>query len=172
MFTIYTPTKSSQRLGLWPRDRVSGRAFTLVELLVVLFIVAIISAVVFASLISYKRRQSVMVSSAQIATALTDARSRSLAGINDSTHGIYFADDEIIIFEGAAYVTNDPENETVMLETGVRATTTLSGGGRTVVFVRLTGQTASGTVDVFSEGDFSVLRTITIHETGIVSYTE
>lgn len=144
--------------------------FTLVEVLVAIILVSAAAAVVALSFSKISENQA-LNSSAETAAALTrESRSRALAGANDSRHGVYLGDEEIVMFQGAFYVENNPQNISKDLhpQTAIRSIV-LQGGGRAIVFEKLRGNTAeSGSFEIYLKNDPQKFRSVTVSAAGLI----
>ncbi|MEJ0053382.1 MAG: prepilin-type N-terminal cleavage/methylation domain-containing protein [bacterium] len=119
------------------------RGFTLVELLIVIALVATISAIgLIVGLESYQRTLQ-RNDEDTIRIALLHARSQALNGVcaakvctGPSAHGVYVGDSGFVIFEGGSYFSRH-EGEDIILEGKSDA---LRSGLAEVVFSPLTGK--------------------------------
>ena len=147
----------------------SINGFTFVEVLVtiaVLTVVIIFSTSAFSRFTKQKELDNVVV---EILAVLEEARILSLAAKDNTSYSVHFEDSEITLFSGDTYSVSDPDNKVTTLSARIIATTTFSGGGRNVVFERLSGRTNNdGIINVFVANDSSASTTIIVHTTGIV----
>ena len=66
----------------------------------------------------------------QIIQVVRTARKRSVAGLNDSQHGIYFQADRYVLYQGTSYsLRNAAYDEEVILDSVLRIVRNLSGSG-------------------------------------------
>ena len=151
--------------------RASARAFTLIEILVVIGLLIVIGGfTAFVSLESYrsaifKDDRSLLVS------ALLKARSQAInnmcfgAGCTDGlSHGVHIESGAYTVFQGTTYVPSDPLNETYE---GNPAT--VVGGMTDVVFEKLSGETTAGTITL---GDTALhASTVTINSEGMITWS-
>ena len=152
---------------LWPLKR---QGFTILEILFVVAIMALVVTIITFSLSKLNASQALDKSATLVISILDEARSLTLSSKNDSQYGVYFEDSQLTLFQGATYSSSDPANVVTSLHSlvGLR-NVTLSGGGTSVVFKRLTGNTdETGTVEVFLKASPASFYTITISVTGIV----
>lgn len=143
--------------------------WSLLESLIVIAILAILAGVVFSPFGGFRDTQVLQGSVEDVLSTLAKARSRTLAGFNDSAYGVHFESDRLVLFRGGVYQAGAEDNETVTLN----ALTTLSnialtGGAVDAVFRRLTGEAlASGQVTVALLADPAESQTVTIAPSGI-----
>ncbi len=80
-------------------------AFTLIELLIVVSIIAILGTMVVPSFSKFQSSSLLSETTAQIEQSLRLARGKALAGFNDVGSGIYFdiANNKYIIYSGNSY---------------------------------------------------------------------
>lgn len=145
------------------------KGFTLLELLVVIAIMSVIASLSVLSYSKSNKKQIVENGANALLSALEKARSETLGSKSDSRYGVYLSGNQAIIFKGTAYNANDATNEKTDLGSLVTlSSVSLSGGGSSVVFNRLTGETAnSGTVVISLIASSSISKTVTIYPTGV-----
>ncbi|MEK7453101.1 MAG: type II secretion system protein [Patescibacteria group bacterium] len=111
----------------------SQYGFTLIELLLVIGITLILAA---ASVPVYGNLQvsaQLNENTAQIIQAIRTARGRSIAGLNNASHGIYFeinagSSDRFTLYQGSSYIgRNSLYDRVVTLDNALSILTTLSG---------------------------------------------
>ena len=122
--------------------------FTLVEFLVVVAIIGIIAAVIVPSFSKFRNQQALQNSTNALISVLNEARTKTLASVNNTYYGVHLQSDAAILFVGGAYALGAATNETVYYESPVAMTSaTLTGGGSDVKFDRLKGTTSQyGTI--------------------------
>jgi prepilin-type N-terminal cleavage/methylation domain-containing protein len=87
--------------------------FTLVEILVVIGIFTLIMSLGLFLSMDFYRTFSFNYERNLLVASLQAARSRALANINESPHGLHFDSSGYIIFEGASFNPADPKNQNV-----------------------------------------------------------
>ncbi len=143
-----------------------SRAFSLVETLVVVGIVALLSAISFVAFIELSRKEALSGNAAAIATRLRDARARTLASVGGMQHGVLISTTSVTFFRGAVYDPASTTNDIFPLSTYVRASSTLSS----IVFERITGNaSASGTIELFLASDPLKRKNISVQSSGLVN---
>lgn len=141
-------------------------AFTLVEVMVTIAIIAIIGTVSVTSFVSFSKRETLDATAAALAGGLRDARTQTLASVGGNQYGIALATDKFTFFQGSMYDSQAETNKVFDFNSAVRASSTIS----VVVFERLTGNsTASGTIDLYLISDPTIKRVVGISLTGLVS---
>lgn len=107
--------------------------FTLTELLIVIGILIITTAAAVPIYGQLQTTAQLDESAAQVVQAVRIARERSLAGLNDSRHGVYFeinvaGDDKFILYQGQNYFSrNASYDRAVNLDSPLSLSTTLVG---------------------------------------------
>ncbi len=146
--------------------------FTIVELLMGMVILVLVSGIVWVSFRGYNRRQVLEGAAQTVVAMLNDARARTVNGRGAEQHGVHIEDTSVVLFVGASYSPSSATNETVLLDTQtIVADISLSGGGSEVIFEKLTGETAhNGTLTIELVSDPTQQRTVTIQNTGLISY--
>lgn len=144
----------------------SKKGFTLTEILIVIGLVGIFAAFgMFVSMdfyrsFSFRAEQSIAVS------ILMKARSRALANVEESTHGVHFETDKYVLFQGTPYVAGHPNNEDINI-----APTVSTSGLTEVTFDQLTGKatlTPGGAILTITSGAKSAV--ITINDEGRIEW--
>lgn len=144
------------------------RGFTFIELLVVVAILAVFSAV---SLYTFRQvfwSAGERVAAQEVVEALRYARAQSVAARGDTTYGVRIATSSVTRFVGTAYNPTHASNTVYFFEAGATATGTLVHGAVDIVFARRTGiPSATGTLFIVDARAQST-STITIQGTGLV----
>ena len=142
------------------------KGFTLVEIIMVIGIIIIISAISVNVYFNMKEKQAILKDSDSIVSIIEKTRNMSLNRKNDSAYGVKFASSTVTVFAGSTY--NSGNNISKYdLESNVKiSTTSLSSHGTEVGFAKTSGiPNATGTV-VLSTSAYT--KTITISGTGII----
>ncbi len=148
----------------------NARGFTLVEILLTILIMILIAGVLFSAFRSFTSRRILDGASAEVVSALSQARQDTLDSLADSSYGVHFGSGSVVIFKGASYTPGDSNNRTITLTSLVTLTPSLTGGAIDITFARLTGKASvSGTVVVSLKADTSQTRTVTVTLGGISS---
>ncbi len=95
-----------------PIDRIH-RAFTLIETLVVLGLIGALMTLSLLLSMDVYRSTAFRSTRAVLVSTLTTARSRSLANLNQSPHGVCSLPPDLILFEGEMYDPASPMNERI-----------------------------------------------------------
>jgi prepilin-type N-terminal cleavage/methylation domain-containing protein len=147
------------------------RAFTLIEILIVIAILAAISSMIIIGFVKLNSKKALDGGTLVVSTALIEARSRSLASKAASSYGVHFDPGGVVIFFGTSYSPSDSRNEPKALDprVGLRSIS-LAGGGNDIVFKRLTGATDSaGSLEAYLLSSPEIFRTISVNLAGVVS---
>lgn len=144
------------------------KGVTLIELLVSIFIIAVIATVFMSAFSAFRENSQLSEAESAIIGILKDARSRTLSSKNKSDYGVHFETAKAVLFKGNVYNSADASNEPYFLPTAVQiGAINLTGGAVDTVFTRLLGTTtASGTVTISSKRASGATRVITILSTG------
>lgn len=145
----------------------SRRAFTLVELVISLAVIAIIGGIGISALLNARDSKNLDVISDGIEATLSQARSDAIAGKNSSSFGVEFESGSYTFFMGSTYSGGTAPSGVTLLPGGWVIGTSTSNGVSYIVFNHLTGTAqATGTITV-SKG--SLTRTITIGPAGTIT---
>lgn len=128
------------------------RGFTLIEILVSVGIIVLLAAGALLSFSKSRNAQNLSTSGQDVLSLLRLAQSKSLAGEDNTSWGVSFPaanPDQYILFRGTSFAASTFQ-ETYTVARGIEiANVALAGGGRDVIFKRLTGETdQSGTFDI------------------------
>ncbi len=150
------------------KDLFERKGFTLIETLAVLFILAILSTIVFYSFSNFESGQILGKETNSVLSYLERARSESLSSLNSSPYGIYFNATSTTIFMGASYSAGSSPNEVYTLNPSVTISSiSLTGGVQQLYFNQVTGiPSATGTITL-SLSEATSTKTVTIYETGL-----
>ena len=147
------------------------KGFTLVELMVVLSILALLTGIIFSTLVDTKNSQSLEKDTDTVVEILLQARSQTLSSHNASQYGVHFSSPNVTLFAGTSYSSSDPNNSNFKLSSSdTILTISLAGGGNDVIFNRLSGETIQNGSIILSSVATSRTKTVTIYKTGLVEY--
>jgi prepilin-type N-terminal cleavage/methylation domain-containing protein len=142
--------------------------FTLVEVLVVIAITLILTVVSITGLREFSNRSGHKSAAHTILGALEEAHARTLSSDGDTTYGVHFETDMVVVFEGTSYTAGDPDNDERSLPARTNVTNISLGGGSEVYFERLSGDVSpTGTVTVSLTHSSSTSKTVTIYSSGL-----
>lgn len=149
------------------------KAFTLVELLIVIGVSSVLVGISAGVYITLDRRSSVDTEARKVESILNLARSRALASEGEQSYGVRIVTGgvgEYILFPGDAYIASNPDNEKFEIHPKVSlGLLELNGGGSDIVFERLTGGTSQfGSLVLREVGDPSNIATLCIDGTGVI----
>lgn len=152
------------------------RAFTLIEILIVLAIVVILAAMGFFSFRLLQEKSELQESSETVVSILRTAQRKTINSENQSQWGVYFDDTllphKYVLFQGSSYATRDASKDAIQelspsLELYI---INLADAGKEVVFSRLDGETNQfGMIGLRLKNDISQTRDVFISSSGVVS---
>ncbi len=153
---------------------IKNRGFNLIELLIVIAIVSLISAISMPALINFQKNQAIKNTRENIVSVLNKAKSNTLASLNSSSYGVHFESNYIIYFMGESFSISDPNNEQINFESGVRIKPiggiNLNTMGNDTIFPRLTGDVIGyGTITIELTDQTTTQKIITINKTGYIT---
>ena len=142
----------------------------MVEILFVVAIISIVSAIVFVSLSKLNSTQALRESTNLVVAVLNEARSLTLSSKGDSQYGVHFEDNGVVLFRGDSYSSTDPTNVSTEINSIVAiGNINFSDSGTDIVFRRLSGEALeTGTVELFLKSSPETKHIITIGPTGLV----
>jgi len=147
------------------------RGMSIVEVLIVISIIGILTAIVLPQFSKVKENQVLKNAVSEIISALHNAQSQSLASKDFSEYGVYFQPDKISIFKGKIFNEEALDNNTINIVLPATISSVLFNGASSstgeVYFQRLSGfPNKVGTITVSTP---SYSKIITISTTGTVS---
>jgi prepilin-type N-terminal cleavage/methylation domain-containing protein len=144
------------------------RGFTLVEILITVSITIILAAAAFPVYGSLQVSAQLNENSSQIIQALRTAKQRSLAGYNNSEHGVKFVANSYVLFQGSSYaVRQSTYDRSVTLDSPLGLFWSFGGGVDEINFSKGVGvPNTTGTITLVH--DVSGTRTISINSLGMV----
>lgn len=154
---------------LRPRSLVRG--FTVIEIMIVLFILSVLTAIIFTSVSAFRSGKALQVVAEEILSLLDEGRGNTLAAKDSYAYGVHFESDSTTLFRGTSYSSSDLTNKKVDVDGAVEISSiSLAGGGQDVLFQKLTGKTGqNGTVTIRLRSDNSKTKKIVIEASGVAS---
>ena len=149
---------------------IKSRGFTIIEILFAVAVLVLITAIIIVSWSKLNASQALEKSTASVASVLDEARSLTLSAVGDSQYGVNLQESQLVLFKGDTYLPSDSDNRVTELHSAVGIRNiSLSGGGVSVVFKRLTGSTDQyGTVELYLRLATTTKRLINIRATGVI----
>ena len=145
------------------------KAYTLIELIIVIGVLALLTGLASLSIVSYGQSADTETTKNIIRESLKQARANSMADVDEKVWGVHFESDRLVIFADAdgGFNPSDPNNATKPFANHTSALWNLTGGGANVEFVKRTGETITdGTITVSGSGQGT--KTININSEGMV----
>lgn len=150
------------------------RGFTFIELLIVIVIISILASVVLAGFYNYRLHRTLELSAKEVRQILEEARSRTLAAVNDSSYGVEIGSSEITLFAGEEYYSDESSNETFTIDQRVIISEiSFDPPSSTVLFKRATGESSvEGFIELSLINKPESKKRITVSKQGIISSNE
>lgn len=154
------------------------RGFTLIEILIVLFIFGTIVTMPMVFLWGIGRGDSLLAATREVIGGIHEAHTntisgRSFDGQQPSSFGIYFQTNYYVLFSGASYDVNDTNNAQTDLPTGITFSQ-ISVPQNTIVFSKVTGSVTNfdpvQNFVILQDSNTLETRQITITSVGGVTY--
>jgi prepilin-type N-terminal cleavage/methylation domain-containing protein len=127
------------------------RAFSLIEILVVIAIVAVISTVAFLNLPSYRNIADLKNTSQQIVALLREAQARSVNGSGGASWGVHFENSATpfyALFSGSSYSSTSAVGHYPLLSDLCYGNIGV-GSSQDVTFAQVSGSTSAAEIDLF-----------------------
>lgn len=143
------------------------KGFTLIEIIIVVVILAILTALALVSFSGFRQNQILNTEVNKVISVINEARSKTLSSQDFSQYGAHFESSAVILFKGLAYPGGGISTTTLPSSMEISGTS-LNGGGSDVVFQKLTGKTDNyGAVTFRVKADTNKIKIINIKQTGI-----
>ena len=155
----------------------SQKGFTLFEVVIVIFILAILSTVVIGSIIGFSKKAELDSASEEFINILRFAQNSTVSSENSSQYGVYVdtttIPDRYILFRGTTYATRITSFDRIyVLPQKVEFSSVDVGGGDEIVFEKVSGFTAqAGSVSLRLIQDTSQVKTAYISSAGVIDFT-
>lgn len=147
------------------------KGFSIMEILVVIFIMTTLMVLGFVNYRDFEKRMSLSSSANQIISALHLTNERTISSSSNLVHGVHFTSDSYTLFASSTYDVLDPNNEVYTLPAGIEISG-INVGGSDVVFDRLTGTTTnSGTIVLRIISNPAETRTVEVLPSGRAGFS-
>lgn len=91
--------------------KLQNQGFNILELIIVMTIIILISAIVMLKPIDFQREQSLKNTTENIMALLNKAKSDSFSSLNSNNYGVHFNYGNMIYFSGGTFSKNDANNQ-------------------------------------------------------------
>jgi len=146
----------------------NNKGFSLLEVIIAMTIVTLMAVTVFVSLSAYRSRHAVSDMATNVISALSQARTKTVAGYNDTSYGVNIASTSITLFSGGSFNSSASDNQVIASSDDLTIQPYLVGGATNVYFKRLTGETTQfGYITIKSLSDMTKVATVTISASGV-----
>lgn len=155
-----------------------SQAFTLLEVLIVLGLLAILSSVAIFGFFGYQRKVALETSQSDIVNYLRFSQSKAITGEDADTNGIGDkwgvrfinspTDDYYQVFYGNSYNSANVK-EQVYLTSFVRFSDPVEGVPKDVIFEKSSGSTSTASITIYFTADQTQTKTISINSNGKIS---
>lgn len=149
------------------------KGISVIEILITISIISVLSALIIPKLSDFKREQLIKNTVEDVVSILNKAKLDSNSSLDSYNYSIYFEIDKITYFKGTSFNVNDPSNQTIIFDDGIKIKEdggiNLNGGGNILTFPRLTGDVIGYGTIVLELADGSKQKTININKLGSIN---
>ena len=139
------------------------KALTLVEILIIVALLAILASFTFPMGLDFYRSQQLETKTQEVIQTLRRAQLKAISQELDSNYGVYFTQQNYILFKGNSYLTRDSQYDEIF---NFSAIMNISGLNE-ITFSRLEGKpSVTGNIVLSSNGNTA---TININEIGRIN---
>jgi Tfp pilus assembly protein FimT len=151
---------------------IQNRGISLMEILIIISIIGIISAIVIPNSSDFRKKQALKNTTEDVVSLLNEARNSTLSSKNLNNYGVHFDVDKAILFSGTSFV-DASSNKQIDFDSSVNIPEdggiNLEGGGNDIVFHRMTGETSEyGTIIIQQINNPSHQNVISINSVGLI----
>jgi prepilin-type N-terminal cleavage/methylation domain-containing protein len=141
-----------------------SRGFTLIELIIVICIIILLTALFWPIGAAYYQREILNKTEQQMIWTLKLARANAINQKNNSSFGIYIKDNQLILFQGESYAQRDASKDIIY---DVPSSVKISGA-EIIIFAVNTGLVNNpGLISLRTN---STIKEIKINELGVIDY--
>lgn len=164
-------------IRLYNKSIMKNKAFSLIEMLVVIGIVAVIAVIALPSFFGGSHEADLSAATQQIVASARTAQSQAVNQTKDAQWGVYFSNATntapfYAVFNGSSYASGTVQDVYRLPSTvGFVSSTLPVGSSLSVTFSGISGAaSASTTVKLYVISQPSLSSTISIAQTGVVAY--
>lgn len=145
--------------------------FTLIEVLVGIFVILIVSSVIAGAFREFRDTQVLNDNAENTANLINEARSKTLASKKSLQYGIHMETSRLVIFEGDVFGEPNPTNREIAISPQIEISSiSLNEGVNDVIFQKLTGETSQyGTITLRLKRNPSKTKSVNIGQSGIIT---
>ncbi len=143
------------------------KGFTLIEILIVIAIIGIITAITIPQLSGVEQRQVARFHIEMIESLFFEARTKTLSSEELSSYGIALDTESIILFQGDSY-TGSNDIEEFVFESGFELSSIDLNSGDDFSFARLSGAVSNPGQFTLSSADGTIEYIFTVTSTGLL----
>lgn len=146
----------------------NNTGFTLVEILISLFVLAILSSFLWGGLKASRDNQGLSTGVETVLSALSEARTKTTSSEGDNQFGVYLDSGRVVIFQGTTFTEPNSLNREFKLDAVVAiSSTALSVSTSTIIFQKITGETTNyGTITISLKSNATKNKVINVYRTG------
>ncbi|MBT4722345.1 hypothetical protein HN958_01305 [Candidatus Falkowbacteria bacterium] len=141
------------------------RGFTLVEILIVTAITIILIAASFPIYENFQRDGKLDVARIELQENLKNVQAQAQAGVNDSSHGVYFNSNSYIAYQGNSYAARDTDYD---ITYDVINNVIIVNAPVEILFTKKTGLPASAVTVTLQNQIDTEQKTVEVNEIGLI----
>lgn len=140
----------------------------MIEILVVIGIFVVLSGLGLFLSLDFFRTHTANSEQVTLVSALSKARARSLANVDQNWHGVYIDTSSYVLFQGDNATQNYTNRDSTLDESIPFGSSVSTATGLEVVFDRLTGNTTCSPLCDFTMGSSGITETVSINAQGAI----
>jgi len=148
------------------------KGMTLIEIIVVVVILVVLALIGLRTFSNFGSSESTVVSAQTLASALEEARAKTLSSEGATQYGVHLeiGEDRAILFAGDTYSSGAGSNIYFAFDPRVHITEISTGSPTDIVFQRLTGVPSSAaTITLSHNRNGATPKDVVVFSTGLIS---
>lgn len=147
-----------------------NKGFSLIEMIILMSIIGILSAVVISNLSGFKKQQALKNTTEDVVALLNEARNSTISSKNSANYGVRLESNKATLFQGTIFSSNSSNKQINFDSTISLSSASLHGGGDSIYFDKITGATSKyGTITLVITSTPTKSRVITVSSLGVIS---
>ncbi|MEK7548914.1 MAG: prepilin-type N-terminal cleavage/methylation domain-containing protein [Patescibacteria group bacterium] len=143
----------------------TNKGFTFIEIIIAVAILVLIFGLGGNMGLNFYRQYLREQSKSDLTTILKKARSRAMADINQSNHGVYVGENQYILFQGSSYLSRTTEYDQAF----DKASGISASGLDEIVFERFRGNSSASSTIILTDVFTNKTKTIEINYEGRIN---
>lgn len=151
----------------------NSKGFTLFEIIIVISIISILASVLVVGFFNFRTHRSFELATKETRQIFENARSMTLAAVDDSAYGVFIGERELILFKGEEYEEEEMVDIVELPPKVIISQISFSPQANEIAFKRGTGEASSaGYIELSIINEVDKKHRVTISKQGIITSNE